>query len=63
MGYTGILVGGRGRELMVAAGCWLGLVRLLSVSDNCRLLEDAGSGAGGTNGVHAGWEKGGAGGG
>ncbi len=37
---------------MGAAGCWLGLVVLLSVSDGCGLLEYFGSGAGGTDGVH-----------
>ncbi len=44
---------------MVAVGCWLGLVvRLLLVSNNCRLVENARSGAGEIDGVHAGWEKG-----
>jgi len=37
---------------MGAAGCWLGLVVLLAVSDGCGLLEYFGSGAGGTDGVH-----------
>jgi len=37
---------------MGAAGCWLGLVVLLSVSNGCGLLEYFGSGAGGTDGVH-----------
>jgi len=52
---------GGGRDLMGAAGCWLGLVILLAVSDGCGLLEDAGSGAGGTAGVHTCLEKMGAG--
>ena len=43
---------GGGRDLMGAAGCWLGLVVLLSVSDGCGLLQYFGSGAGGTDGVH-----------
>jgi len=37
---------------MIAAGCCLGLVKLLLSINGCRLLTGSRSGAGGTDGVH-----------
>jgi len=46
---------------MIAAGCCLGLVKLLFLTNGCRLLMGSTSGAGGTDGVHICWGKVGAG--